>query len=53
MLHHNPFPVRQPMPDRRCRCRGPLSLYIPPGGHAHPCPVHPERVAHNNWYLRC
>ena len=35
-----------------CKCGEPLMLYIPPGEHAHPCPVHPERVIYGS-DIRC
>jgi hypothetical protein len=31
-------------PDPNCNCGKPMGIYIPPGEHVHPCPVHPERV---------
>ena len=34
--------------DPRCTCGKPLLLYIPPGEHAHPCPVHPERAVYGS-----
>lgn len=30
--------------DPNCTCGEPLLLYIPPGEHAHPCPVHPDHA---------
>ena len=40
---HDHKPLRR---DSNCMCGKPLMLYIPPGEHVHPCPVHPEVVLH-------
>lgn len=30
--------------DPNCMCGKPMMIYIPPGQHIHPCPVHPDRI---------
>lgn len=31
-------------PDQNCQCGKPMMIYLRPGEHFHPCPVHPDYV---------
>ncbi len=37
-------------PDPACTCYDPIWLVIPPGGHFHPCKVHPDFVIYGPSY---
>ncbi len=40
---HRPAP-----PPPGCVCGKPIWIVIPPGGHIHPCPVHPEYAVYGS-----
>lgn len=45
-----PADRRREVPPPGCMCGKPLWIVIPPGGHIHPCPVHPDRVVYGPSY---
>jgi len=43
------YPKRKPI---GCTCGKPIGIFIPPGQHIHPCPVHPDKVLRGS-NIRC
>ncbi len=41
-----PIPIKSEptIPDLNCQCGKALMIYIPPGDHLHPCPIHPDYI---------
>ena len=54
MIKSHVSPIKFPkMPHPACMCGKPLMIVIPPGGHFHPCHIHPEFAVYSDIRYRC